>query len=106
MKREVRAHRDRLPTLFDPLREQVERFKNNFWEKNGDVVETAAKRYIEQKLKERVTVEASRTSPRHLTPCRFNRMYPQVEKAIEHYRHHVANNEQNNQRLKVAMEIS
>ena len=106
LKGRIKAHRDGLATAFDPLKEQVERLKSGFWEKNGDSVEAAAKRYIERKIKERVPVEASRNSSRHLVPCHFNTKYLQVEKAIESYRHHVANNEQNNQRLKVTLEVS
>ena len=71
LKGQVRAHRDGLATAFDPLREQVERLKNGFWEKNGDVIEAAAKTYIERKIKERVAVEASRISSRHLAPYHF-----------------------------------
>jgi len=106
LKGQVRAHRGGLATAFDPLREQVERLKGSFWERNGDVVEAAAKRYIERRIKERVTVEASRTSLIYRAPCHLNRKYLQVEKEIERYRHHLANDGQNNQLLKVAMEVS
>ncbi|KAF9650956.1 hypothetical protein BDM02DRAFT_1003302 [Thelephora ganbajun] len=86
LKNQANAHRDGLKQAFDPLREQIERLKNNFWEKNGDVIEATAKKYVERKVKERVLVE--------------------VEKAIERYRDHIEKNEQRNQKLRDVVHAS
>lgn len=59
LKDQTKAHRDGLAAAFDPLREEIESLKNSFWEKNREVIETTARRYVERRLEERVTVEVS-----------------------------------------------
>jgi hypothetical protein len=106
LKGRARAHQDGLATAFDPLREDIERLKSSFWENNRKLVKAAAEKYVELKVKERVAVEVSYTSSRPLTPCRFNRNRLQVEKALKRYRASLAENEQNNQKLKAIMDVS
>lgn len=53
------AHRDGLATAFDPLCEQIESLKANFWEKNQKSIKDAMERYLLQKVRERVAVEVN-----------------------------------------------
>ena len=57
---QAKTHRDALATAFDPLREQIEKLKNGFWENHGDTIRANIKNYVERKVKEKVAVEASR----------------------------------------------
>jgi len=100
------AHRDGLATAFDPLREQIESLKANFWEKNQKSIEDAMERYIVQKVKERVAIEVSHAPSVPFAPHGFNRSCLQVERAIKRYRDYAENNEQNNEDLKVVMNVS
>ena len=68
LEEQAKAHRDGLATAFDPLREQLERLKSDFWGKNGEVIKANARKYVERKVKEMVAVEASFTSSRPTGP--------------------------------------
>ena len=103
---QAKTHRDALTTAFDPLREQIEKLKNGFWDNHGDTIQANIKNYVERKVKEKVAVEASLPALRPLTTRHPNRMRLQVEKAIEHYRDHLANNEQRNKGLLTTMGVS
>ena len=108
LKGQARAHRDGLATAFDPLRDQIERLKNNFWQRNGDAIKATAKEYIQRKVKERVTVEVSNAStPSGSPPLSIvltGHTYLQVEKAIERYRDYIENNK--NRELKAVLDVS
>jgi len=82
----TKAHRDGLKTAFDPLREQIEQAKANFWAKNGGRLEDIIREYVQQKIKDRVRVE--------------------VNKQLRHYVAYVKDRETNNMGLKQASDIS
>ena len=59
LKGRVKSHREGLENAFDPLREQIEKLKANFWEKNRKSIEATAMEYIKRTVKERVATEVS-----------------------------------------------
>jgi len=98
------VHRDGLKTAFDPLREQLEQVKATFWEKHGEKLEAGARTYIQQKIKDRVQVEASRSST--ATPRHSDNMCAQVKKQLRRYAAYLENNKANNRELKEVAETS
>lgn len=86
LKVQVKEHRDGMASAFNPLRDQIKHYQETFWEKNGEVIEAAARGYIERRVNERVRIE--------------------VDKALEVYRDYVANHEKNNEGLMNIMAVS
>jgi hypothetical protein len=60
LKIRVESHGNGVKTAFDSLREQIVQIKAGFWEKHGDQLKAVAQERIQQKIRERVPVEASR----------------------------------------------
>ena len=102
----TKAHRDGLAATLGPLQEQIKMFKSSFWERNQEAIEAFVKECVEHKLQGRVVAEASNGPSTPLAPRRFNRPHLQIKKAVQPYCEYLEVNEENNERLKTAMDIS
>jgi hypothetical protein len=60
------AHREGLKTALDPLREHLDQMKAGFWVKNREILEARVRKYVKEKIKDRVLVEVTRSPPRSL----------------------------------------
>ena len=60
------AHREGLKTALDPLREQLDQMKAGFWDKNREILEASVRKYVKEKIKDRILAEVTRSPPRSL----------------------------------------
>ncbi|KAF9783715.1 hypothetical protein BJ322DRAFT_1109564 [Thelephora terrestris] len=82
----AKVHKEGLKTAFDPLREQIAELKAGFWTKNRDALEGVVRKYVEQKLQDRVRAE--------------------VKKQLERYIKYLKDNEVNTGKLEEASKVS